>query len=140
MFVCIEVGALKLFKGFTKLQELFKLQPLFFLFSLLAFFISSVPDDQSLKVYRAEANWGMMRFSDALTDLDYLCCLRPNWTEVRDGQIRHVLFCTAQTNLLRSSINNTKFKAAFSLQFTFVYVSAELNPTCSPLFGFVTCL
>ncbi|XP_031158371.1 LON peptidase N-terminal domain and RING finger protein 1 isoform X1 [Sander lucioperca] len=40
-----------------------------------------VPDDQSLKVYRAEANWGLMRFSDALTDLDYLCCLRPSWTE-----------------------------------------------------------
>uniref|UniRef100_A0A3B5APJ6 LON peptidase N-terminal domain and RING finger protein 1-like n=1 Tax=Stegastes partitus TaxID=144197 RepID=A0A3B5APJ6_9TELE len=38
-------------------------------------------DDQSLKVYRAEANCGLMRFSDALTDLDYLCCLRPVWTE-----------------------------------------------------------
>ncbi|XP_047441434.1 LON peptidase N-terminal domain and RING finger protein 1 [Mugil cephalus] len=40
-----------------------------------------VPDDQSLKVYRADANSGLMRFSDALTDLDYLCCLRPSWTE-----------------------------------------------------------
>uniref|UniRef100_A0A3Q3FF10 LON peptidase N-terminal domain and ring finger 4 n=1 Tax=Labrus bergylta TaxID=56723 RepID=A0A3Q3FF10_9LABR len=43
--------------------------------------IGKVPDDQSLKVYRAEANRGLMCFSDALTDLDYLCCLRPNWTE-----------------------------------------------------------
>lgn len=51
----------------------------------LLFFVCLVPDDQSLKVYRAEANWAMMRFSDALTDLDYLCCLRPNWTEVRDA-------------------------------------------------------
>ncbi|KAL6117925.1 uncharacterized protein ACO6RY_15619 [Pungitius sinensis] len=40
-----------------------------------------VPNDQSLKLYRAEANGGLMRFSDALTDLDDLCCLRPNWTE-----------------------------------------------------------
>ncbi|XP_034738886.1 LON peptidase N-terminal domain and RING finger protein 1 isoform X2 [Etheostoma cragini] len=40
-----------------------------------------VPDDPGLKVYRAEANRGLMRFSDALTDLDYLCCLRPSWTE-----------------------------------------------------------
>uniref|UniRef100_A0A3Q3IS34 Uncharacterized protein n=1 Tax=Monopterus albus TaxID=43700 RepID=A0A3Q3IS34_MONAL len=38
-------------------------------------------DDQSLKLYRAEANWGLMHLSDALIDLDYLCCLRPNWTE-----------------------------------------------------------
>lgn len=62
----------------------------------LSFFASLVPDDQSLKVYRAEANWGLMRFSDALTDLDYLCCLRPNWTEVRDifsvGQTYYILF------------------------------------------------
>lgn len=47
--------------------------------------VCSVPDDLSLKVYRVEANWAMMRFPDALTDLDYLCCLRPNWTEVRDA-------------------------------------------------------
>lgn len=37
--------------------------------------------DLSLKLYRAEANLGLMHFPDALTDLDYLCCLRPNWTE-----------------------------------------------------------
>ncbi|XP_027864754.1 LON peptidase N-terminal domain and RING finger protein 1 [Xiphophorus couchianus] len=40
-----------------------------------------VPDNQSLKLFRAEANLGLLRFSDALTDLDYLCCLQPNWTE-----------------------------------------------------------
>ncbi|XP_017275236.1 LON peptidase N-terminal domain and RING finger protein 1 [Kryptolebias marmoratus] len=40
-----------------------------------------VPDNQSLKVCRAEANLGLLRFSDALTDLDYLCCLHPTWTE-----------------------------------------------------------
>ncbi|XP_029972156.1 LON peptidase N-terminal domain and RING finger protein 1 [Salarias fasciatus] len=43
--------------------------------------LRSVPDDHSLKVYRAEAHWGLMRFPDALIDLDNLCCLRPNWTE-----------------------------------------------------------
>ncbi|KAK2849398.1 hypothetical protein Q5P01_009232 [Channa striata] len=40
-----------------------------------------VSDDQSLKLYRAEANCGLMQFSDALTDLDYLCGFRPNWAE-----------------------------------------------------------
>ncbi|XP_076018963.1 LON peptidase N-terminal domain and RING finger protein 1 [Genypterus blacodes] len=40
-----------------------------------------VPDDQSLKVYRTEANLGLMRYSDVLTDLDHLCCLRPTWAE-----------------------------------------------------------
>ncbi|KAM9377825.1 LON peptidase N-terminal domain and RING finger protein 1 [Pholidichthys leucotaenia] len=40
-----------------------------------------VPDDQSLKMFRAEANWGLLRFSEALTDLDYLCCLHPDWIE-----------------------------------------------------------
>ncbi|KAF6738074.1 LON peptidase N-terminal domain and RING finger protein 1 [Oryzias melastigma] len=39
------------------------------------------PDVQSFRLYRVEANWGLQRFSDALTDLDYLCCLHPNWTE-----------------------------------------------------------
>ncbi|KAM6923480.1 LON peptidase N-terminal domain and RING finger protein 1 [Xenentodon cancila] len=48
---------------------------------LLLFGASSVPSDQSLKLYRAEANLGLLRFSDALTDLDYLCCLHPSWTE-----------------------------------------------------------
>lgn len=43
--------------------------------------IDLVPDDLSLKLYRAEANMGLMHFPDALTDLNYLCCLRPNWTE-----------------------------------------------------------
>uniref|UniRef100_A0A3Q2Q1M7 LON peptidase N-terminal domain and ring finger 4 n=1 Tax=Fundulus heteroclitus TaxID=8078 RepID=A0A3Q2Q1M7_FUNHE len=36
---------------------------------------------RDLKLLRAEANLGLLRFSDALTDLDYLCCLHPNWTE-----------------------------------------------------------
>uniref|UniRef100_A0A3Q2DBJ4 LON peptidase N-terminal domain and ring finger 4 n=1 Tax=Cyprinodon variegatus TaxID=28743 RepID=A0A3Q2DBJ4_CYPVA len=40
-----------------------------------------VPDNPSLKLFRAEANLGLLRFSDALMDLDYLCCLQPNWTE-----------------------------------------------------------
>ncbi|KAK7922555.1 hypothetical protein WMY93_009457 [Mugilogobius chulae] len=43
--------------------------------------IDLVPEDLSLKLYRAEANVGLLHLSDALTDLDYLCCLRPNWTE-----------------------------------------------------------
>ncbi|KAM9741289.1 LON peptidase N-terminal domain and RING finger protein 1 [Menidia menidia] len=40
-----------------------------------------VPNDRSLKMYRAEANLRLSRFADALTDLDYLCCLHPSWTE-----------------------------------------------------------
>ncbi|TNN52050.1 LON peptidase N-terminal domain and RING finger protein 1 [Liparis tanakae] len=40
-----------------------------------------VPTDQSLKSCRAEANRGLLRFSEALEDLDDLCCRRPNWTE-----------------------------------------------------------
>ncbi|KAJ0050033.1 hypothetical protein NL108_011856 [Boleophthalmus pectinirostris] len=43
--------------------------------------IDSVPEDLSLKLYRADANMGLLHLPDALTDLDYLCCLRPNWTE-----------------------------------------------------------
>ncbi|KAI7801877.1 LON peptidase N-terminal domain and RING finger protein 1 [Triplophysa rosa] len=43
--------------------------------------IEMAPDDVSLKVWRAEACMGLRRFSDALRDLDDLCCVRPNWTE-----------------------------------------------------------
>lgn len=43
--------------------------------------IENAPDDVSLKVWRAEACMGLRRFSDALRDLDDLCCVRPNWTE-----------------------------------------------------------
>ncbi|XP_026081456.1 LON peptidase N-terminal domain and RING finger protein 1-like [Carassius auratus] len=43
--------------------------------------IEMVPEDVSLKVWRAEACMGLRRFSDALRDLDDLCCVRPNWTE-----------------------------------------------------------
>ncbi|XP_062380177.1 LON peptidase N-terminal domain and RING finger protein 1 [Sardina pilchardus] len=43
--------------------------------------IELAPDDVSLKVWRAEANMGLRRFSDALQDLDELCTFRPNWTE-----------------------------------------------------------
>ncbi|XP_029021132.1 LON peptidase N-terminal domain and RING finger protein 1 [Betta splendens] len=42
---------------------------------------ASVHDDQSLKLYRVEANCGLTRFTDALADLNYLCGLRPSWTE-----------------------------------------------------------
>ncbi|KAA0709431.1 RING finger protein 1 [Triplophysa tibetana] len=43
--------------------------------------IDMAPEDVSLKVWRAEACMGLRRFSDALRDLDDLCCVRPNWTE-----------------------------------------------------------
>lgn len=43
--------------------------------------IDLVPADLSLRLYRAEANLGLMHLPDALTDLDYLSCLRPNWIE-----------------------------------------------------------
>lgn len=65
----------------------------------------SVPHDQSLRLYRVEANWGLRHFSDALTDLDYLCGLRPNWTEVRDtcgsGETGFVVF-SLQPSTLKS--------------------------------------
>ncbi|KAJ3587855.1 hypothetical protein NHX12_011450 [Muraenolepis orangiensis] len=37
--------------------------------------------DLAFKLYRAEANSGLMRYSEALSDLGDLCSLRPNWTE-----------------------------------------------------------
>ncbi|XP_077466610.1 LON peptidase N-terminal domain and RING finger protein 1-like [Stigmatopora argus] len=51
--------------------------------------IHQVPEDPSLKLYRAEACCGLLLFSDALADLDYLCSLRPLWTEgfFRKGNI-----------------------------------------------------
>lgn len=42
------------------------------------------PGDVSLKVWRAEASMGLRLFSDALRDLEDLCCIRPKWTEVRN--------------------------------------------------------
>ncbi|XP_068596511.1 LON peptidase N-terminal domain and RING finger protein 1 [Brachionichthys hirsutus] len=51
--------------------------------------LESVPDDPSLTALRVEANCGLMRSSEALADLSYLCCLRPNWPEgfFRKGNI-----------------------------------------------------
>lgn len=46
------------------------------------FSLTIAPDDVSLKVWRAEANMGLRHFSDALHDLDEVCTIRPNWTEV----------------------------------------------------------
>ncbi|KAF5895368.1 LON peptidase N-terminal domain and RING finger protein 1-like, partial [Clarias magur] len=43
--------------------------------------IETAPDDMSLKAWRAEANMGLRRFSEALCDLEDLCCARPNWAE-----------------------------------------------------------
>lgn len=37
----------------------------------------------SLKAWRAEANMGLRRYSEALRDLEDLCCARPNWAEVK---------------------------------------------------------
>lgn len=45
------------------------------------------PGDVSLKVWRAEASMGLRLFSDALRDLEDLCCVRPNWTEVRSTML-----------------------------------------------------
>ncbi|XP_064829334.1 LON peptidase N-terminal domain and RING finger protein 1 isoform X1 [Oncorhynchus masou masou] len=43
--------------------------------------IRLAPGDVSLKVWRAEASMGLRLFSDALRDLEDLCCVRPKWTE-----------------------------------------------------------
>ncbi|XP_042349018.1 LON peptidase N-terminal domain and RING finger protein 1 [Plectropomus leopardus] len=79
------------------------------------------PDDQSLKLYRAEANWGLMRFSDALTDLDYLCCLRPNWTEgfFRKGNV--LLEMGQQTDAL------IQFHRCLKLQADFVPAKSQIK-------------
>ncbi|KAK5865077.1 hypothetical protein PBY51_016269 [Eleginops maclovinus] len=73
-----------------------------------------VPHDQSLKMDRAEANWGLMRFSDALKDLDYLCCLRPNWTEgfFRKGNV--LLEMGQQTDALIQFHRCLKLQADFA--------------------------
>ncbi|XP_060741488.1 LON peptidase N-terminal domain and RING finger protein 1 isoform X2 [Tachysurus vachellii] len=39
------------------------------------------PVDLSLKAWKAEANIGLRCFSEALRDLEDLCCARPNWAE-----------------------------------------------------------
>ncbi|XP_060783675.1 LON peptidase N-terminal domain and RING finger protein 1 isoform X2 [Neoarius graeffei] len=51
--------------------------------------METVADDLSLKVWRAEANIGLLCFSEALRDLEDLCCARPNWTEAffRKGNV-----------------------------------------------------
>ncbi|KAF4091463.1 hypothetical protein AMELA_G00037200 [Ameiurus melas] len=38
-------------------------------------------DDLRMKAWRAEANIGLRRFSEALPDLEDLCSARPNWAE-----------------------------------------------------------
>lgn len=72
------------------------------------------PDDLSLRAYRAEANWAMMHYSDALTDLDYLCCLRPNWTEgfFRKGNV--LLEMGQQTDALVQFHRCLKLQADFA--------------------------
>ncbi len=76
--------------------------------------ISTAPEDVSLKVWRAEACMGLRRFSDALRDLDDLCCVRPNWTEVRAIfadylHIRKIL-------LFRNSVNNININFTFAFR------------------------
>ncbi|KAJ8337672.1 hypothetical protein SKAU_G00366380 [Synaphobranchus kaupii] len=47
------------------------------------------PEDESLKVWRAEAYVGLQQFTDALEDLDTLCRERPFWAEgfYRKGRV-----------------------------------------------------
>ncbi|XP_051913906.1 LON peptidase N-terminal domain and RING finger protein 1 isoform X2 [Hippocampus zosterae] len=75
--------------------------------------IQQVPEDPSLKLYRVEANCGLLRFSDALADLDYLCCLRPLWTEgfFRKGNI--LLEMAQQTESLIQFHHCLKLQADF---------------------------
>ncbi|KAM3866535.1 LON peptidase N-terminal domain and RING finger protein 1 [Diretmus argenteus] len=83
--------------------------------------IELVPDDMSLKVYRAEANLGLKYFSDALTDLDDLCCLRPNWTEgfFRKGNV--LLEMGRQTEAL------LQFHRCLKLQADFVPAKSQIK-------------
>lgn len=86
-------------------------------------YISTAPEDVSLKVWRAEACMGLRRFSDALRDLDDLCCVRPNWTEVRAifadfADYLHI----GKILLFRNSVNkiNINFTFAFRLFLSFI--------------------
>nr|XP_057919610.1 LON peptidase N-terminal domain and RING finger protein 1 isoform X2 [Doryrhamphus excisus] len=83
--------------------------------------IQQAPDDLSLKLYRAEANCGLLQFSDALTDLDYLCCLRPNWTEgfFRKGNV--LLEMAQQTEAL------VQFHRCLKLQSDFVPAKNQIK-------------
>ncbi|KAG7517917.1 LON peptidase N-terminal domain and RING finger protein 1-like [Solea senegalensis] len=83
--------------------------------------LHAVPDDQSLTLYRAEANCGLLHFSDALTDLDYLCCLRPNWTEgfYRKGNV--LLEMGQQTEAL------IQFHHCLKLQADFVPAKSQIK-------------
>lgn len=53
---------------------------------------SKAPDNMSLKAWRAEANMGLRRFSEALCDLEDLCCARPQWAEVKTCFQKKVIF------------------------------------------------
>lgn len=89
------------------------------LFSSALFF--SVPHDQSLRLYRVEANWELKHFSEALTDLDYLCGLRPNWTEVRTcavlaKQVLSCFFCSHSASTLKSRAQLTSVSVCWISQ------------------------
>lgn len=86
--------------------------------------LNSVPDDQSLKMFRAEANWGLMRFSDALTDLDYLCCLRPSWTEGCFHKGNVLLGMGQQKEAL------IQFHRCLKLQADFVPAKSQVKKVC----------
>ncbi|KAM8848184.1 LON peptidase N-terminal domain and RING finger protein 1 isoform 1-T1 [Synchiropus picturatus] len=79
------------------------------------------PDDQSLKMFRAEANVGLKCFSEALRDLDYLGCLRPNWTEgfFRKGNV--LLEMGQQTEAL------IQFHRCLKLQSDFVPAKSQIK-------------
>lgn len=111
------------------------------------FSLPLVPDDQSLKVFRAEANLGLRRFSDALTDLDYLCCLRPSWTEVRTerSQPDAVCLCCLCGSFVRTTswsvVGNINSATFIAFHCTLVWESRIW--TCTPShcrLGFVTCM
>ncbi|KAJ8014917.1 hypothetical protein DPEC_G00020750 [Dallia pectoralis] len=76
--------------------------------------IQIAPNDASLKLWRAEANVGLTRYSEALKDLEELCYLRPNWTEgfFRKGNV--LLEMGFQTEALIQFHRCLKLHADFS--------------------------
>ncbi|KAM4621258.1 LON peptidase N-terminal domain and RING finger protein 1 [Polymixia lowei] len=83
--------------------------------------VELAPDDLSLKLYRAEANMGLMCFSEALTDLDHLCCLRPNWTEGFYHKGNALLEMGRQTEAL------IQFHRCLKLQADFVPAKSQIK-------------
>lgn len=75
---------------------------------------------------------GLRRFSDALRDLDDLCCVRPNWTEVRAvfadcADYLHI----GTIHLFRNSVNKININFTFASR-VIAFISCHLFCILTP--------